>query len=460
MLRIVLMTIVCCAIAAGADKRRPNILLLYADDAGYADFGFHGSRSFKTPVLDALAEDGVLLTQFYMTAAVCGPSRAGMMTGRYQQRFGFEENNVPGYMSAHGETGDEMGLPLGLPTMGSLLRDAGYRTGYIGKWHLGHADCFHPTHRGFETFYGFRGGARSFYSYEPDAMPEVERWMERGLGAYEEPTSYLTDALADEACRFIREETAEPFFLFVSFNAVHTPMQADPADRAMFPELDGKRRTLAQMTFSMDRAIGKIIDALESAGIREETLVVFTNDNGGPTDASTASNWPLSGCKATHLEGGIRVPCILSWPGVLEAGSRYVWPVSALDFLPTFLRVAEQDPESVEGLDGVDLLPYLMGDNRSRPHEALFWKKENRGAVRVGDWKLLRFPDRPAELYRLDVDPAERNDVAAVYPEQVRTLYTRLFNWECEMVRPRFMLKRLYEERAAERMDRFRKQYP
>lgn len=457
---MVLMWIFCSAMADGAGRQRPNIVLLFADDAGYADFGFQGSSDFRTPVLDALAESGVVFNQFYMTAAVCGPSRAGMMTGRYQQRFGFEENNVPGYMSPHGETGERMGLPLGLPTMGTLLQDAGYRTGYIGKWHLGQADCFHPTRRGFDSFYGFRGGARSFYPYASDAMPEVERWMERGLGGYEEPSGYVTDALAAEACRFIDAQAKHPFFLFVSFNAVHTPMQADPADRALFPALDGKRRTLAQMTVSMDRAVGTILNALESAGLRENTLVIFTNDNGGPTDASAASNWPLSGCKATHLEGGIRVPCIFSWPAVLDAGVRYEWPVSALDLLPTFLGVAEKDLSTMDELDGVNVMPYLSGENRSRPHEVLFWKKENRGAVREGDWKLLRFPDRPAELYRLDVDPAERNDVAAIYPERVRALYARLFDWECELARPRFMLKRLYEERAAERLDRFRKQYP
>lgn len=449
-----------CAALAVVAGNPPNIVLLYSDDAGYADFGFNGSRYFKTPRLDALAKSGVKLNQFYMSAAVCGPSRAGLLTGIYQQRFGFEENNVPGYMSHHGTTGEDMGLPVELPTIGNQLQKLGYRTAIFGKWHQGDADRFHPTKRGFDEFVGFRGGARSFYPYPEDKLPERGRRLEWGFGNFHEHEGYLTDVLADEACRFIERNRERPFFAYVSFNAVHTPIEPDPKDKELFPELDGKRRKLAQLTLSMDRAIGEIVDKLEELGLRDNTLIVYTNDNGGPTDASTSSNWPLSGCKATHLEGGIRVPGMVVWPGKLAEGAEYDKPLSSLDLLPTFVNVAGGDASKIVGLDGVDLLPYLSRENSSRPHQTLYWKKENRGTIRDGDWKLLRFPDRPAELYNIEEDPTEEHNLALEHPDRVRELYKKLFAWECELERPMFMLKRLYEQKAAERFDTFRKQYP
>ncbi len=439
--------------------RPPNIVLLFSDDAGYADFGFHGSRHFKTPNLDALAEAGVRCSQFYVTAAVCGPSRAGLLTGRYQQRFGFEENNVPGYMSLNGATGDDMGLPLDQKTIADHLKALGYRTAIFGKWHQGSADRFHPLKRGFDEFAGFRGGARSYFAYEEDEGPTENR-MEYGFGDYRETDRYVTDLLADEACAFIERNKDRPFFAYVAFNAVHTPMEPDPADKELFSELAGQRRQLAQMTLSLDRACGKIVDTLAKLGLAESTLVVFTNDNGGPTDASSSSNWPLSGTKANHLEGGIRVPGLFVWPGRLAAGTVYDFPASTLDLLPTFVRAAGGDPLATEGLDGVDLMPYLEGKNTGRPHQTLYWKKENRGAIRDGDWKLLRFPDRPAELYNLADDPSEENNLADAHPERVRSLYKKLFSWELELERPMFMLKRYYEGKAMERMDQYRKQHP
>lgn len=439
---------------------RPNIVLLFADDAGYADFGFQGSRHFRTPHLDRLAESGVRLTQLYVTAAVCGPSRAGMLTGRYQQRFGFEENNVPGYMSPSGAKGEEMGLPLGLPTIADLLKGLGYRTALFGKWHQGHADRFHPLRRGFDEFYGFRCGARSFFPYPDDSDEPRRRLFERGFGDYQEPEGYLTDVLADDACAFIERNQADPFFAFVSFNAVHTPMEPDPKDRGLFPELSGKRRKLAAMTLSLDRACGRIVQTLEELELSKNTLVVFCNDNGGPTDANAASNYPLSGTKATHLEGGIRVPGLFCLPTHFEAGATYDEPVSTLDFLPTFFGLAGGDAGSLEGLDGVDLTPYLRGEATGVPHETLYWKKENRGTIRDGDWKLLRFPDRPAMLFNLADDPSEENDLAAANPELVKRLYKKLFAWESELERPRWQLKRLYEVKAAERFDAYREQRP
>lgn len=435
---------------------KPNLVLLFADDAGYGDFGFHGSRHFKTPHLDRLAESGVVLGQFYVTAPVCGPSRAGLLTGRYQQRFGYSENNVPSYMSASSKLlGDDMGLPSDLPTMGDHLQSLGYRTAVFGKWHLGNADRYHPLKRGFDEFYGFRGGARSFYPFTDLSKEQPENRIERGFEGYQEPDGYLTDALADEACAFIERSQDEPFFAYVSFNAVHTPMEADPRDRSTFPQLKGRRRTAAQLMLSLDRACGQIVAKLDELGLRENTLVVFTNDNGGPSDRNGSSNHPLSGVKDTHREGGIRVPCLVSWPGVLPSGENGDLPMSTLDLLPTFYALGGGDPGTLEGIDGVDLMPYLRGEKTGRPHQTLYWKKEARAAIRDGDWKLIRYLDRPAELFDLASDPSEQNDLAASEPDRVRALYKKLFAWELELQRPLFQLEFSTEKWSAERLDQY-----
>lgn len=447
--------------AAVQAAKPPNIVLLFADDAGYCDFGFQGSRHFKTPHLDRLAKSGVRLSSFYVSAAVCGPSRAGMLTGQYQQRFGYEENNVPGMMSDSSKLlGDEMGLPTHLQTMGGHLQQLGYRTAVFGKWHMGNADKYHPLKRGFDEFYGFRGGARSFYPYRSGADVRQENLLERNFANYQEHDGYLTDALANETCKFIERHQTKPFFAYVSFNAVHAPMHADPRDRNEFAQLEGKRRIAAQMMLSMDRACGRIIEKLSELGLQENTLVVFTNDNGGPTDSNASSNYPLSGVKATHLEGGIRVPAIVAWPGKLPAGAVYEQPISTLDLLPTFVSVGGGDPTGIEGLDGVDMLPYLRGESAGRPHELLYWKVETRAAIRSGDWKLLRFADRPAELYNLANDLAEQHDLASEQPERVQAMFAKLFTWEMQLERPLFQLKHQAEAWSARRTDEFRKPPP
>jgi arylsulfatase A-like enzyme len=214
------------------------------------------------------------------------------------------------------------------------------------------------------------------------------------------------------------------------------------------------------MTLSLDRACGRILAKLKELGLDNNTLVVFSNDNGGPTDANAASNYPLSGTKATHLEGGIRVPGLIAWPGKLPAGTVYNHPASTLDLLPTFLVAAGADAAMLKGLDGVDLAPYLRGAKTGRPHPTLYWKKESRAAIRDGDWKLIRFPDRPAELYDLAQDPSEQSDLASAHPELVRALYKKLFAWELELERPLFMLRRSEEKFSADCFDTYRKPPP
>lgn len=439
-------------------QKRPNLLLIISDDAGYADFGFHGSTEVKTPNLDILAKQGILFRQAYVTAAVCGPSRAGLLTGKYQQRFGFEENNVPGYMSKSCLPDDEMGLPPDQKTIGDHMKSLGYRTAYFGKWHQGNADKYHPLKRGFDVFYGFRGGARSYFAFNEDNPNyRQEDYLENGFGQFEESDKYLTDALADATNLFIEESRDQPFLVILSFNAVHTPMEPDLKDLKEFPDFSGKRQKLLAMTLSMDRAVGRVLQKISELGLDENTLVVFTNDNGGPTDTNASFNDPLSGTKANHLEGGIRVPFLMRWTGVLPENSTYEYPISTLDILPTFYRTAEENIKLLGDIDGVNLLPFLLGENSERPHPTLYWKKENRGAIRNGDWKLLRFPDRPAELYNLSNDASEANNLASKYPDIVKTLYKELFDWESTLVRPRWQLQRKYEKAAMERMDAYRK---
>ncbi|MDN5215821.1 sulfatase [Fulvivirgaceae bacterium BMA12] len=437
---------------------KPNVVLIISDDAGYADFGFQGSTMMKTPHLDKLAEQGMIFRQAYVTAAVCGPSRAGLLTGRYQQRFGYEENNVPGYMSKSCLPDKEMGLPLDQVTMGDYMKSLGYKTGYFGKWHMGNADKYHPTKRGFDTFYGFRGGARSYFAFnEENPNHRQEDYLERGFGGFREADKYLTYALADETASFIEKHKNEPFFVVLAFNAVHTPMQAREKDLEAFPELTGKRKYLAAMTLSMDRGCGVVLDKLAELGLEDNTIVIFTNDNGGPTDTNTAINDPLSGTKANHLEGGIRVPFLMRWPGVVPEKSTYDFPISTLDLLPTFFVAAGGSLNALKEIDGVDLLPYISGKNVRRPHQTLFWKKENRGVIREGDWKLLRFPDRPAELYNIAQDIAEVNNLAMKHPDKVKEMYKKLFEWELTLQRPLWQLQRKYEGKAMKRMDAYRK---
>ena len=263
--------------------------------------------------------------------------------------------------------------------------------------------------------------------------------------------------MADETVLFIEENKENPFFVILSFNAVHTPMEPDEEYLEMFSELTGKRQKLAAMTYSMDRACGRVLDKISELGLDENTIIIFTNDNGGPSDANASVNAPLNGTKANHLEGGIRVPFLMRWTGVIPENSEYKYPISTLDLLPTFYNAAGGNVDSLSGIDGVNLLPYLLGENTARPHQTLYWKKENRGVIREGDWKLIRFPDRPAELYNIKDDISETNNLAAAHPDRIRELYKKLFDWELTLERPLWQLQRKYEGAAMKRMDDYRK---
>jgi arylsulfatase A-like enzyme len=363
-------------------------------------------------------------------------------------------------MSANGRfTGDEMGLPLNEVTIADALRPLGYRNFVIGKWHQGLADRFHPLRRGFDRFYGFRGGARSFFPIK-NRKPDLERglWLDDEL--LPEPESgYLTDLFTDRAIEFMRESREKPFLLYLAYNAVHTPLDVLPEDEAPYAHLpDPRRRKLGGMMTAFDRGVGRVLAALQEQGLADNTIVLLLNDNGGERDGIGADNGPLAGAKGTNYEGGVRVPFIVRWPGVTRAGGTDDRLVSTMDIFPTLLAAAGGDLATLKApLDGVNLRPYLTAEKSTEwPHQTLFWRKGAHAAVRHGDWKLLRHPHRPAELFDLSTDIGEQKDLAAAHPEVTRDLFARLWSWEENQPRPAWMEETEYDFEAVERMDRYR----
>ena len=419
--------------ARAADK--PNIIVIVGDDMGYADLGVHGCKDIPTPNLDALAAGGVRCTSGYVSGPYCSPTRAGLLTGRYQTRFGHEFN--PGGGGARPK-----GLPTTETTMADRLREAGYATGIVGKWHLGNAPDQTPRKRGFDEFFGFLGGA---HTYRPGQGEPILR----GESPVEE-TEYLTDALAREAVAFIDRRQDEPFFLYLPFNAVHTPMEATDARLAKFAGIkDEKRRTYAAMMSAMDDAVGAVAAKLQEAGIADNTLVFFISDNGGPmmrtTSVNGSDNSPLRGSKRTTLEGGVRVPFFVKWPAKIPAGKTYDQPVIQIDILSTALAAAGVDSDADARLEGVDLLPYLAGAESGAPHDALYWRLGQQMAIRQGDWKLVKYdpvvdggrgPATPAKLYNLADDIGETRDLMGAEPERAKELQTAWDKWNTENVRP------------------------
>ena len=415
--------------AATLETKKPNILFIVGDDMGYADVGLHGCQDIPTPNLDGLAAVGIRFTNGYVSGPYCSPTRAGLMTGRYQQRFGHEFNPN----GIHG-------LPLTETTIADRLRAAGYVTGLVGKWHLGAQPAMHPQKRGFDEFFGFLGGAHSYFD---------TAGILRGTEQVQE-LDYTTDAFGREAVAFIERHKAQPWFLYLAFNAVHTPLHATDERLAKFPEIaDKQRRAYAAMLLALDENIGRVRKTLAETGLEQTTFVVFISDNGGPTMPGTtvngARNDPLRGSKRTTLEGGIRVPFLVAWPGRLKPGV-YDQPVIQLDASTTALAVGGVQPDN---LDGTNLLPYLSGEKSGPPHDALYWRMGQQLAIRVGDYKLVRYdsnadtrtgrgrqPVTAAKLYNLADDIGETKDLAAALPDKRQELQTKWEAWNATLVPP------------------------
>ncbi len=399
--------------------------MIVVDDLGYAEVACPGCTDVATPHIDSIAVEGVRFTAGYATCSLCAPTRAALMVGRYQQRFGFEHNPGPRQI-----TDPAFGLPTGVPTLAERLRDAGYATGAIGKWHLGYREGSRPLDRGFQEFFGFLGGVHTYGPMEPGKSSKILRGTEPVL-----EREYLTRAFARESMAFIRAHADEPFLLYSAFNAVHDPLDPDPATEERVAGIaDEKRRKFASMLVSLDDAVGEILAALREHELDQRTLVFFLSDNGGPTRQTSSSNAPFSGHKGVVYEGGIRVPYFMRWIGHLPAGRVYGNPVSTMDVYPTALAAAGLRTDEDTTLDGVDLLPFLAGERKGTPHEALFWRLGDQSAVRMGEWKLVMRSGRSDALFDLRTDHSEQVNLSSEQPEKLQELRAAYREWEKEMI--------------------------
>lgn len=458
-------------LAAAEPVPRPNVLLIVVDDLGYAELGCQGCQDIPTPQLDAVAAGGLRFTQGYVSAPYCSPSRAGLFTGRIQTRFGCEFNPV-----GKANLDPSFGLPTDERTLASYLQAAGYATGLVGKWHLGGTEEFHPLNRGYEQFYGFLheghfyvpgppwAGVGSFLRKKSVAgrVREGNVIWSSHLGSNEPPydadnplfrgreptteTTYLTDAFAREAIAFIQSHERRPWFLTLTFNAPHSPMQAADAYLEKFAHIqDEHRRTFAAMVANLDDAIGRVLAELARKKLEQDTLVIVISDHGGPTRELTSSNAPLRGGKGQLFEGGLRVPLLMRWPARWPRSQVVEQPIWSLDIVPTVLAAAGAKWPRRESPDGIDLLPQLdalaavksvSAPASPAPQPAagrtFFWRYGTNAALRHGDWKLVRQGDgrQPAEgspppawqLFDLSRDPAEAHDRAADEPERLAAL--------------------------------------
>ena len=470
-MRSVILALACLLLAACSTPEAeqtaspPNIVVIVADDLGYNDLGSFGSEIIRTPHLDALAAGGVRATDGYVSAAVCSPSRAGLYTGRYQPRFGYE------YNTSGRDT--VVGLPTDERTLADMLGDAGYVTGLIGKWHLGKSKQHHPLSRGFDEYFGVLAGGTSYIdsrragvqSWPASNAPTTRGDANAIFDGFEqvEVEEYLTDVFADRAVDFIRRHKDERFFLMLTPNSPHTPLQATTEYTDRYPDVEPEgRRIFAAMVSSIDDYVGDVVSELRANGLEENTLIVFTSDNGCVKYLSqdVCSNDPLRGSKRFHLEGGIRVPFIYYWPAGLPSGQTYGQPIISLDLFST-LAAAAGSAEMAQ--DSVNLLPYLRGEQEDSPHEFLFWRFKPNIAVRWGKWKMWkvnktdlteqdltiggrRLPEveHPGDsplgqltvLYDLSEDVGESQNLAAQHPEIVERLETELERWNAELAEP------------------------
>jgi arylsulfatase A-like enzyme len=427
---------------AGEKKqRKPNIIVLLADDLGYADLSVHGARDVATPHIDSLAQNGVRCTSGYVTGVVCSPTRAGLLSGRYQQRFGHEFNPAQARFG-----GESQGLAAGVLTLADMLRLAGYSSGLIGKWHLGETEAFHPQNRGFHEFFGFLTGMHSYVQAQDKNQGPLLR------GTKQAPLDgYLTDVLAHEATDFMQRHKDQPFFLYLAFNAVHTPMEAPDATLKQFAKVaDPTRRTYLAMIARLDEAVGKVLAKVRKLNLEEDTLIFFLSDNGGPTTKfapNGSRNFPLRGSKGDTWEGGIRVPFLVQWKGKLPPGKSYAHPVISLDIAATAVAAAGLESRSEWKLDGTNLIPHLQGRSQTAPHAALYWRFGAQMAIRKGDWVLVRPSQgqkeyeniaKKAMLFNVAKDIGQENDQTAHEPDRVRDLQADWDRWSAGLPEPRW----------------------
>ncbi|MEQ8211564.1 MAG: sulfatase-like hydrolase/transferase [Lacipirellulaceae bacterium] len=423
---------------------RPNIVVIMCDDLGYSDVGFNGSTDIRTPKLDELANNGTVFTSAYVAHPFCGPSRMGMMTGRYPHEFG-APYNLPG--NGKGTDADyRQGIDVREKLISRVLQEAGYFTGAVGKWHMGVMPEYHPNQRGFDEYYGFLGGGHDYFPSR--FKPAYRRQLKAGnkyINDYLHPLEhngqevdeqeYITDALSREAVNFVKLAATkdQPFFLYLAYNAPHSPLQAKEEDMAPYADIaDEKRRTYAGMVAAVDRGVGRLAEALRETEQFENTLVVFLSDNGGKLSLG-GTNRPLKGGKGDSYEGGFRVPMFFHWPSQVAAGQNYKHPVTALDFYPTFANLATAEIPARKNLDGKDLWPALKAGESVRPGESIIALRHRNGysdvAVRRDQWKACRAFNQKWKLHNLDNDISEQQDLSGKHPELLKELVAEARTW-------------------------------
>lgn len=411
--------------------RKPNIIVMLADDLGYGDTGFTGCKDIPTPHIDSIANNGVRFTNGFVSHPYCSPSRAGLLTGRYQHRFGHECN------PAYDLNNPELGLPVSEILLSDVLTKAGYVSGIIGKWHLGVTESFHPNRRGFKEFYGFLHGIHNYMRSARSGKASLDPLLRNRVP--QPHPGYLTDVFSHEAADFIRRHQDRPFFLYLSYSAVHTPLQAPNKYLNRFNTIkDKKRRVYAAMTAAMDDGIGLVLSALRKYKLERDTLVFFLSDNGGDLNWG-ANNGPTRDEKSSLYEGGIRIPFTIQWPGRLPGGEVYENQVISLDIFATALAAAGAQIPADREYDGVNLIPYLLGKKQDSPHEQLFWRIDNglSYAVRENRYKLVGFKNKQKkELFDLTVDPGESRDISQKKPKEVQRLCRAYNKWQAEMIAP------------------------
>jgi arylsulfatase A-like enzyme len=485
-----------------AEERKPNIVFLFADDFGNNVPSINGNTWVNTPHIDAIASEGVRFRQNYVTAPICCASRAGLLTGRYQQRFGCENHLHYPYNSAYAGDGGAaylkklgidsldvktQGIPASELNMAQILKQSGYTTGIIRKWHAGFYDGYRPHQRGFDYSWGWYGGSTLYYTDSSDvnfvtfkdengqyhhypSSTGKYQWQRDSIatGIYRNgrlvgESEYQTHAIAREAEAFLEKNKDKPFFLYVPFGAIHTPLQATASDYKQTGQVnDPQQKVLLAMVLGLDQAVGRITRKLKELGLDENTIVVFSGDNGStyhslkPGEKGEGKtvydqtyenlNLPLKGGKLTHYEGGIRTPLFVRWPGRIAAGSVYDHPVSTLDLLPTFAAATGAKLPANRRYDGVDLLPYLLGTTPEPPHPVLYWRNGFVKTIRKGDYKLLENDrDHTVYLYDLKKDPYEKTDLAAQLPAVVNDLRDEFMQWEKQLAVPRWKSPRVNE---------------
>ena len=470
-------------IADFSKYNRPNIIIILADDLGQTDISLYGNKTISTPHIDAIGKEGAVFTEGYISSPVCSPSRAGLLTGRYQQRFGheFQPNHryLKNMMEYYGfkilprfkplsplkskevpptEERLRQGLPPSEITLAELLKKYGYTSGITGKWHLGAADFAKPCERGFDYQYGFY---EAFTMYAPVAdtgivnrpvhsdYMDVHQWhaaagrtgncaILRNCHERVEENKYLTDVLTDEAISFMERSKSNPFFLYLPYNAPHSPLQAQKKYYRQFSHIkDPVKRAYAAMIKNMDDEVGRLMHYLDSTGLSENTIVFFLSDNGGAVYNGTTDNAPYRGGKLTNFEGGIKIPFMMRWKGKINPGTVFTHPVISLDIFATVVSMIGIDLPTDRKFDGVNLFPYASGKKNEAPHQALFWRSDFNKAVRKGDWKLIvnEF-DNVNQLYNLKTDSIESHNLYAEKPEKANELLNDLDTWENELIKP------------------------